>query len=143
MTRTSRRSRSPRGSGELLADEIIDAATSLLLDSEAASAVSIRAVADRVGVTPPSIYLHFDDKDALLEAVCARYFERLDEVALDVVGSGEDPDPHGPPLAQVTGERPGIDVGDQQLGLAVETRAFGHEVAELEQPPAGVHVARA
>ena len=79
MTRTSRRSRSPRGSGELLADEIIDAATSLLLDSEAASAVSIRAVADRVGVTPPSIYLHFDDKDALLEAVCARYFERLDE----------------------------------------------------------------
>ena len=63
----------------MLADEIIDAATSLLLDSEAASAVSIRAVADRVGVTPPSIYLHFDDKDALLEAVCARYFERLDE----------------------------------------------------------------
>ena len=31
------------------------------------------------GVTPPSIYLHFADKDALLDAVCARYFEKLDE----------------------------------------------------------------
>src|SRR6478735_11585262 len=32
-----------------------------------------------VGVTPPSIYLHFTDKDALLDAVCAQYFEKLDE----------------------------------------------------------------
>ena len=40
--------------------------------------MSIRAVAQRVGVTPPSIYLHFADKDALLDAVCARYFEKLD-----------------------------------------------------------------
>jgi AcrR family transcriptional regulator len=36
-------------------------------------------VAQRVGVTPPSIYLHFADKDALLDAVCGRYFEKLDE----------------------------------------------------------------
>jgi AcrR family transcriptional regulator len=35
-------------------------------------------VAQRVGVTPPSIYLHFEDKDALLDAVCARYLARLD-----------------------------------------------------------------
>jgi AcrR family transcriptional regulator len=41
--------------------------------------VSIRSVAQRVGVTPPSIYLHFADKDTLLDAVCARYFEKLDE----------------------------------------------------------------
>lgn len=41
--------------------------------------MSIRSVAQRVGVTPPSIYLHFADKDALLDAVCARYFEKLDE----------------------------------------------------------------
>ncbi|MGV9482048.1 TetR/AcrR family transcriptional regulator [Gordonia aichiensis] len=90
MTPTSRRTRSPRGSGELLAEEIIDAATSLLLDSEAASAVSIRAVADRVGVTPPSIYLHFADKDALLEAVCARYFEQLDEKLVEASAGIDD-----------------------------------------------------
>ena len=74
-----RRRRAPRGSGDLLRDEILDAATELLLDTGHAKAVSIRSVAERVGVTPPSIYLHFQDKDALLDAVCARYFEKLDE----------------------------------------------------------------
>jgi AcrR family transcriptional regulator len=74
-----RRRRAPRGSGEQLRDEILDAATDLLLETGHAKAVSIRAVAQRVGVTPPSIYLHFADKDALLDAVCARYFEKLDE----------------------------------------------------------------
>lgn len=73
-----RRHRARRGSGELLRDEILDASTELLLETGHAKAVSIRAVAQRVGVTPPSIYLHFDDKDALLDAVCARYFEKLD-----------------------------------------------------------------
>jgi len=74
-----RRRRAPRGAGEQLRDEILDAATELLLETGHAKAVSIRSVAQRVGVTPPSIYLHFADKDALLDAVCARYFERLDE----------------------------------------------------------------
>ncbi len=41
--------------------------------------MSIRSVAQRVGVTSPSIYLHFPDKNALLDAVCARYLSRLDE----------------------------------------------------------------
>lgn len=75
----SRRRRAPRGAGDLLRDEIIDATTELLLATGNAKSVSIRAVAQRVGVTPPSIYLHFDDKDTLLDAVCARYFEKLDE----------------------------------------------------------------
>lgn len=75
-----RRRRAPRGSGEQLRDEILDATTDLLLETGHEKAVSIRSVAQRVGVTPPSIYLHFADKEALLDAVCARYFERLDEV---------------------------------------------------------------
>jgi len=62
-----------------LRDEILDAATELLLDTGDAAAVSIRSVAEHVGVTPPSIYLHFADKTALLDAVCCRYFEKLDE----------------------------------------------------------------
>ncbi|HZC91444.1 MAG TPA: TetR/AcrR family transcriptional regulator [Mycobacterium sp.] len=74
-----RRRRAPRGSGILLRDEILDAATELLLETGHAKAMSIRSVAERVGVTPPSIYLHFLDKDTLLDAVCARYFEKLDE----------------------------------------------------------------
>jgi AcrR family transcriptional regulator len=78
-TESLRRRRAPRGSGDLLRDEILDAATGLLLEIGHAKAVSVRSVAERVGVTPPSIYLHFQDKDALLDAVCARYFEKLDD----------------------------------------------------------------
>ncbi|MBP2450664.1 TetR/AcrR family transcriptional regulator [Mycolicibacterium lutetiense] len=74
-----KRRRAPRGSGELLRDEILDVTTELLLDTGNAKAVSIRSVAQRVGVTPPSIYLHFADKDTLLDAVCSRYFEKLDQ----------------------------------------------------------------
>lgn len=74
-----KRRRAPRGSGEQLREEILDSTTDLLLETGHAKAVSIRAVAQRTGVTPPSIYLHFADKDALLDAVCARYFEKLDE----------------------------------------------------------------
>lgn len=74
-----RRQRAPRGLGDRLRHEILDAATALLLETGQARAVSIRSVAQRVGVTSPSIYLHFKDKDALLDAVCARYLDRLDE----------------------------------------------------------------
>jgi AcrR family transcriptional regulator len=87
-TDTLRRRRAPRGSGDLLRDEILDAATELLLDTGHAKSVSIRSVAERVGVTPPSIYLHFQDKDALLDAVCARYFEKLDD-EMQRVSAGE------------------------------------------------------
>ncbi|MCV7224481.1 TetR/AcrR family transcriptional regulator [Mycolicibacterium komossense] len=83
LTPEVRRRRAPRGSGEQLHDEILDAATELLLETGDAKAVSIRSVAQRVGVTPPSIYLHYADKDALLDAVCARYFEKLDEAMQD------------------------------------------------------------
>lgn len=85
-TENLRRRRAPRGSGDLLRDEILDVATELLLETGHAKAVSIRSVAERVGVTPPSIYLHFQDKDALLDAVCARYFEKLDEEMQRVSG---------------------------------------------------------
>ncbi|CAN3130309.1 TetR/AcrR family transcriptional regulator [Mycobacterium sp. smrl_JER01] len=74
-----RRHRAPRGAGELLRAEILDAATDLLLETGDEKEVSIRSVAHRVGVTPPSIYLHFADKTALLDAVCGHYFEKLDE----------------------------------------------------------------
>ncbi len=79
MTRTpARRRRASRGSGEQLREEIIAATKDLLAESASSDAVSIRAVADAVGVTSPSIYLHFADKDALIEAVVADVFAELD-----------------------------------------------------------------
>jgi AcrR family transcriptional regulator len=80
-----KRQRAARGAGEQLRTEIIDATTELLLETGHAKEVSIRSVSQRVGVTPPSIYLHFADKDALLDAVCGRYFEQLNEVMQQVV----------------------------------------------------------
>ena len=86
----AKRKRSPRGSGEQLADEILAAATDLLLESGGPEGVSIRAVASRVGVTPPSIYLHFTDKDELLDAVCAHFFEQLDPIIVAIAEEYDD-----------------------------------------------------
>lgn len=85
------RTRSPRGQGELLRDEILEAAQSLLLETASEDAVSIRAVADAVGVTPPSIYRHFADKDRLLLEVCQRNFDRFTAVLDDAFREDHDP----------------------------------------------------
>jgi AcrR family transcriptional regulator len=49
----------------------------LLRETGSEDAVSLRAVAQRVGVSVPSIYLHFADKQALLDAVCEEVFAQL------------------------------------------------------------------
>ncbi|HYD10044.1 MAG TPA: TetR/AcrR family transcriptional regulator [Acidimicrobiales bacterium] len=74
----SRRPRARRGEGERLRDEILQATEQLLIKTGDQEAVSIRAIAQAVGVTPPSIYLHFADKTELIFAVCTRHFEALD-----------------------------------------------------------------
>jgi AcrR family transcriptional regulator len=78
----ARRRRASRGSGEQLRPEIVSAAKRLLAESANADAMSIRAVADAVGVTPPSIYLHFADKSELLSAVVVDVFAELDAAML-------------------------------------------------------------
>jgi AcrR family transcriptional regulator len=88
---TVRRRRSPRGQGEQLHAQILAAAADLLAESGREDDVSIRAVADRVGVTPPSIYIHFADKDALLDAVCVEAFADMHEaMAKAAVGAHDD-----------------------------------------------------
>jgi AcrR family transcriptional regulator len=76
-SRTSARARNPRGQGERLREALIDAAIELLADLQDVEALSVRAVTGRVGVTPTALYLHFADKDELLEAVKDRCFEEL------------------------------------------------------------------
>src|SRR3954467_10023213 len=72
------RQRSKRGEGERLREEILVAGKRLLMDSGNLDAVTVRSVAEAVGVSPPSIYLHFADKDELVVAVCESTFEALD-----------------------------------------------------------------
>src|ERR1700738_4348258 len=86
-----RRSRARRGQGELLRAEILEAAERLLIATGDESALSIRAIAKAVGVTPPSIYLHFADRNELVYALVEHQFAHLDE-AMQVAAAGvEDP----------------------------------------------------
>jgi AcrR family transcriptional regulator len=55
----------------------IAAAARRLLDEEGAEAVTMRRVADAVGITAMAIYRHFPDRDGLLNAVADQGFEEL------------------------------------------------------------------
>lgn len=85
------RARARRGEGDRLRGEILSAAEDLLTETADSSAVSIRAIADRVGVTAPSIYRHFSDKEDLLEAVCELVFTRLDAALERAAADATDP----------------------------------------------------
>ncbi len=85
------RRRARRGEGERLREEILTAARELLAETQDADAMSIRAVAERVGVSTPSIYLHFADKAALLDAVCEAVFADLDTVMEAAAAETSDP----------------------------------------------------
>lgn len=87
----SRRPRARRGEGERLRDEILRATESLLIKTGDQEAVSIRAIARAVGVTPPSIYLHFADKTELLFAVCTQHFLALDAAIEEAAAGAADP----------------------------------------------------
>jgi AcrR family transcriptional regulator len=87
----SARPRSRRGEGETLRADLLDATERLMIETGRADAVSIRAIAQAVGVTPPSIYLHFPDKESLIFAVCERHFETFDSVIERAGASTDDP----------------------------------------------------
>ena len=81
-----RRARARKGEGDQLRHEILAATAELLLETGSEEAVSIRAVADAVGVTPPSIYRHFADKSALIYSVCLSSFNGLaDDIEAAIV----------------------------------------------------------
>ena len=85
------RQRLARGEGERLREEILEAAEKLLVKTGSEDEVSIRAVADAVGVTAPSIYRHFEDKQALIFEVCARHFQRMQEFIRATAEASDDP----------------------------------------------------
>jgi AcrR family transcriptional regulator len=81
----SDRKRNPRGQGERLREDIVAAASAMLADP-AAPPLTLRAVARAVGVAATSVYLHFDDVEALVLEVARRGFTELraaQEAAMD------------------------------------------------------------
>lgn len=85
----TRRSPARRGEGDRLRHEILDAAIALIAD-RGDEAVSMRAIARAVGVTPPAVYLHFADRRELMLAVLEHVFADLGR-ALEEADTGGDP----------------------------------------------------
>jgi AcrR family transcriptional regulator len=86
-----KRARARRGEGEMLHEELLDAAERLLLEAGDEDRVSIRAIADAVGVSPPAIYLHFPDKETLFFAVSERHFAAFDDYLEEAAAGVDDP----------------------------------------------------
>lgn len=72
-------------------EDIIDAVEKLLLETGDESRVSMRAIAKAVGVTPPALYMHFEDKDSMIRAICDRRFREMNEVLRTARDSTDDP----------------------------------------------------
>lgn len=72
--------RRPRGS--LTKDEVVDAALALV-DVDGLASLTMRGLAERLGVNPMTLYLRYDNKDALLAAMIARRLADVRTTAAD------------------------------------------------------------
>jgi AcrR family transcriptional regulator len=69
------RPRNPRGEGNRLREQLLEATTEILNEVGDASRVSVRAIARRAGVSPTALYLQFPDRDSLVAAAVDAGFE--------------------------------------------------------------------
>jgi AcrR family transcriptional regulator len=87
------RHRNKRGEGARLQEDIVRAARALLEETGRDDAVTLRAVARVAGITAPSIYAHFADRDEILKAVVERGFAELAATLRPAVGGRRRPVP--------------------------------------------------
>lgn len=85
------RTRSRRGQGRELHDEILAAVNRLLDEWGSVDRLTIRAVAAEVGVAAPSVYLHFSDKTELVWAALSTRYEQL-AASMRAADEASDPD---------------------------------------------------
>ncbi|MGH3068687.1 MAG: TetR/AcrR family transcriptional regulator, partial [Streptosporangiaceae bacterium] len=87
-----RRQRNARGQGARLTGDIVTGALALIERSGSDEAVTLRAVAREVGISAPSIYAHFADRDAIVMAVVLRVFDELaGAIEQGTASAGQDP----------------------------------------------------
>ena len=80
-----------RGQGERLREEIISAAVQMLGDLADDEALSLRAVARAVSISPTSVYLYFPDRDALVAAAMERCHAEMLQAADEAGAAHQDP----------------------------------------------------
>lgn len=91
MQTVKTRARNRRGEGARLRQEIVAAAADLL-DSGGEGAVTLKDIARTVGISSPSIYAHFPDREAIVAAVVAETFGELKAELVAAIGpAGSDP----------------------------------------------------
>lgn len=101
------RPRNPRGQGERLREELLQATERLLEQVGSEDALSLRAVAREAGIAAPSIYRHFPDKTALVWATLAQSYDRLAAA-----------------MTEADDEAAGTDGGDPVERLRAQLRAY-------------------
>jgi len=82
--------RKRRGEGHTRREEILQAAKELFLE-EGYDHTTIRRIADRVGISAPALYLYFEDKEALMLALCDQTFGHLMEAIDEIERTIGDP----------------------------------------------------
>ncbi len=85
------RQRSPRGEGETLRADLLDATAELIAKHGEMDAVSLRAVARRAGVSATAVYRHFDDHVELLRAAVDHCWATFYEQLRTAAASSDDP----------------------------------------------------
>jgi AcrR family transcriptional regulator len=85
------RARNRRGEGSRLREEILAGATEVLEETGSEDAVTLRAVARRVGIAAPSIYAHFPDRDAIVAAIVDSAFGDFNTAIYAAIDQVTDP----------------------------------------------------
>ena len=105
-------------------DALVRASADLIAE-QGTAAFSLRKVAERVGIKAPSIYVHFDDKEALAEA--GRYAAQVLGAFLHGECQGRDA------RTLMAGHGDGLPA--LRPGPPIVVRAALHGVAERAAPP--------
>ncbi|MFH8533924.1 TetR/AcrR family transcriptional regulator [Streptomyces tendae] len=89
--RTAPRRRNPRGQGETLRAELVEATARLLATLDRPETLTLRQVAREVGVAPASIYGHFSDLGALIQHVLRLRYEELAQLMNEAAAPAAEP----------------------------------------------------
>ncbi|GAA2120539.1 TetR/AcrR family transcriptional regulator [Actinomadura napierensis] len=89
--RAATRRRNPRGQGQVLRAQLVEAAARLLATLDQPETLTLRQVAREVGVAPASIYGHFPDLSALIQHVLRLRYDELARVMGEAARSAPEP----------------------------------------------------
>lgn len=85
------RPRNPRGQGDRLRGELLDAAASMVAAEGNARGLSLSSVARAVGIAATSVYLHFPDIEQLKHALVDRGYAEMNARRIEATAGITDP----------------------------------------------------